>query len=184
MLTGSDSPRPDQQALAHCTAWALLIGKRAHLGGGACATASTTMQTQRGSSEPAVKECVSVYSTTDWYISHCQPLLLPLACRLLPFIPALSVYNPHPPSTFCSLLWLQYTYQSIGVPLLLLAFYLFCNVTPFDQPPSPVFTAFKAIFASFMCFGAFRNHVSTVENENCVSVTTSNTGVYHNVRSD
>ena len=33
MLTGSDSPRPDQQALAHCTARALLCGRRAQLRG-------------------------------------------------------------------------------------------------------------------------------------------------------
>lgn len=52
MLTGSDSPRPDQKALAHCTD-SPSRPKAPVLGGSA--TASVT---QRGSSGPAVKETV------------------------------------------------------------------------------------------------------------------------------
>lgn len=86
MLTGSDSPRPDQQALAPRTVWALLYGKRAQLRGPA--TASATIQARGAGLDPQLqregekngeRDCVSVCSTVDWYTSHCQPLLLPLA---------------------------------------------------------------------------------------------------------
>lgn len=54
MLTGSDSPRPDQQALAHCTVWALLCGKRAQLRGQCHSLCHHPGQ--RGRSGPAVRE--------------------------------------------------------------------------------------------------------------------------------
>lgn len=57
MLTGSDSPRPDQQALAHCTVRALLCGKRAQLRG-QCHSLCHHPD-QRGRSGPAVEERLS-----------------------------------------------------------------------------------------------------------------------------
>lgn len=54
MLTGSDSPRPDQQGLAHCTAWALLCGKEAWLMG-QCQRVCPCPD-QRGQTGPAEKD--------------------------------------------------------------------------------------------------------------------------------
>lgn len=54
MLTGSDSPRPDQQALAHCRARAFLCGKRAQLRGQCHILCHHPGQ--RGRSGPAAKD--------------------------------------------------------------------------------------------------------------------------------
>lgn len=97
MLTDSDSPRPDQQALAHCAVRALLCGKRAKLRGsvpqplppsrpeGQVWTCSERLE--RGEDWWQMCECVC--SAVDWYSSCCQPLLLPLALLFAHFHPGL-----------------------------------------------------------------------------------------------
>lgn len=102
MLRGSDSPRPDQQALAHCMVWAFLCGKRAQLRGQCHSLCHHPGQ--RGSSGPAVRYIKKRVGETVWV---CAPWLtgIPVAasrccclwhCSLLALTPAclVSVYNP------------------------------------------------------------------------------------------
>lgn len=107
MLTGSDSPRPDQQALAHCTAWTLLSGRRVQLRGRCHSLCHYTrpdrdiwtcrLEQEEGVGEPAWV-CVSWLTGIPVAASRCYCLW---HCCLLTLTPTTSISNPHPlpPST-------------------------------------------------------------------------------------
>ena len=135
MLTGSDSPRPDQQALAHCTAWALLCGERAQLRGQCHSLCHCPGQRCR--SRPAV--AVEKESVCVWV---CIPRLtgIPVTascccclwrCSLLALTPAcffsLSV-TPLPPLPSTYLCQGHCPYQSLAGVSLVSVFFP-CSVT-------------------------------------------------------
>lgn len=112
MLTGSDSPRPDQQALAQCMAWALLCGKRAQLRGRSHSLCHSPGQRGRSGPGERAKEgwgrlCECVFHS--WLVYQSLPAAAVASgtalCSLSPPSPSIA-HTPSSPTYHSLLPWL------------------------------------------------------------------------------